>query len=274
VGPSTSNPSLGGSGCKTFCDALGTASPGWLGIVIGALSLTPAGLSGSEPRAMDPDRRCLLAMRGSVWANRDPTQATLPALHLAESDLTRHSSIVTRVDELVDGCRRCGKRPNAKRTNSRNRSAANPPAGPKAGCALRDLRRRPPEGVDEVVMVAAGGLPGLLREGLLLERVAHQTAPKPRRWSGHPGSLARPAPPQPLERCERALVQRLERPRWLAAEQALRSTARGALDPPRGAGRGGVHPLQPGRAVHPRAPWIDSCAPTSRGTRDPPDLPR
>jgi hypothetical protein len=26
-------------------------------------------------------------------------------------------------------------------------------------------------------MVAAGGLPGLLREGLLLERVAHQTAP-------------------------------------------------------------------------------------------------
>ena len=37
-------------------------------------------------------------------------------------------------------------------------------------------------------------------------------SPGPRGGSGHPGGLARPAPPQPLERRERALVQRLEPP--------------------------------------------------------------
>jgi hypothetical protein len=67
-----------------------------------------------------------------------------------------------------------------------------------------------------------------------------QLVPGPRGGSGHPGGLARPAPPQPLERRERALVQRLERPRRLAAEQALWSAVPVGLDPPRSAGRGGV----------------------------------
>jgi hypothetical protein len=67
--------------------------------------------------------------------------------------------------------------------------------------------------------------------------------------SGHPGGLARLAPPQPLVRRER-----LECLRRLAAEQALRSAACARLDPPRSAGRGGVHPLQPRHAVHSRAP--------------------
>jgi hypothetical protein len=61
-------------------------------------------------------------------------------------------------------------------------------------------------------MVAAGGLLRTAAGGLLRERIAHQTAPGPRRWSGHPGGLAWPAPPQPLEPRERPLVQRLERP--------------------------------------------------------------
>jgi hypothetical protein len=90
----------------------------------------------------------------------------------------------------------------------------------------------------------------------------------PRGGSNYPGGLAWPAPPQPLARRER-----LERPRRLAAEQALRSAARGVLDPPRGAGRGGVHPLQPGRAIHPSYSMINSCAPTSLGRRRPPPRP-
>jgi hypothetical protein len=58
-------------------------------------------------------------------------------------------------------------------------------------------------------------------------------SPRPRGESSHPGGLARPAPPpQPLERRERALVQRLERPRRLAAEQALWSAVRGPRSTP------------------------------------------
>jgi len=60
-----------------------------------------------------------------------------------------------------------------------------------------------------------------------------QPVPGRRGGSGHPGGLARPAPPQPLERRERGLVQRLERPRRLAAEQALWSGVRAGLDPHR-----------------------------------------
>jgi hypothetical protein len=94
---------------------------------------------------------------------------------------------------------------------------------------------------------------------------------EPRRWSGHPGGLARPAPPQPLERRERALVQRLERPRWPAAEQALRSIARGALDPPRGAGRGACIPSNLGVqftvVLHDRLLCRRAAV-----ARDPPDL--
>jgi hypothetical protein len=76
--------------------------------------------------------------------------------------------------------------------------------------------------------------------------------PRARR-SGHPGRLARPAPPQPLEHGERALVQRLECPRRLTAEQAF-GPARLRLDPPGGAGRGGMHTFQPRPAVHLRPP--------------------
>jgi hypothetical protein len=86
--------------------------------------------------------------------------------------------------------------------------------------------------------------------------------------SGHPGGLARLAPPQPLEGGERALAQRLEGPRRLVAEQA-RWSGRVGLDPPRGARRGGVHPFQPGRA-HGEPRWRCRClARVTSGSRGP-----
>ena len=70
------------------------------------------------------------------------------------------------------------------------------------------------------------------------------------RGSGHPGRLARPAPPQFPEAGQRALVERLEAPRRVAAEEALRPSVRRRLDPSGGGGGGGVHSLQSRGGVH------------------------
>src|SRR6266571_299952 len=220
------------------------------------------GLEGGAATAMvpaegkEPARRALSGRAGSA-GRRD------------EAGTRRHQP---RVTGSTPGSATAAGRYAGRRTGRPDRGVAargQTPSGPTRGTARRPTHRpdRKPGApyrthasaatgrVDEVVTgCAAGGLPGLLGGGAAAGAGCTPDRPEPRRWSGHPGGLARPAPPQPLERRERALVQRLERPRWLAAEQALRSTARRALDPPRGAGRGGVHPLQPGRAVHPRAP--------------------
>jgi hypothetical protein len=212
-----------------------------------------------RPKGKEPARRALPGRPGSAGRRAEPgTRRLEPSVTGStpgSATAAGHQRLATRVDEPVD-------RMQALRQQTKRQ--ADPLAEPlggqprrpdrKPGAPRRDPRADGHRKGDEVVMVAAGGLPGLLGEGAAARAGRIPDRPEPRRWSGHPGGLARPAPPQPLEPRERALVQRLERPRRVAAEQALRSTTRGALDPPRGAGRGGVHPLQPGPAVHPRAP--------------------
>ena len=82
--------------------------------------------------------------------------------------------------------------------------------------------------------------------------------------SGHPGGLARPAPPQPLQRRERALVQRLERPGSPQNRHSGPPSARASIHPDTWH-RPGSRPTC-GCAPHDTGPSRCSSTPTSSST--------